>query len=124
AGAVSGFSSPGPNASGRVKPDVCLLGAPARVFGGSNSVLSASGTSFAAPQAAGYAACLMQAYPKATPYQIRQAIIRSADSFATPSAKRGYGVPNFRNVYQSLSVGSPTGSAALSVKPNPFWNAL
>jgi hypothetical protein len=118
--AVSGFSSPGPNASGRIKPDVCLLGDPATIFGGGNGIINSSGTSFAAPQAAGYAACLMQAFPHAKPYQIRQAIIRSADSFTSPSAKRGYGVPNFRSVYQFLNVDSPVGAIPLTVQPNPF----
>ena len=116
----SGFSSPGPSASGRIKPDVCLLGEPVSIFGSGNLITNSSGTSFAAPQAAGYAACLMQAYPRATPYQIRQAIIRSADSFLTPSAKRGYGVPDFSKVYNSLHVDTPTGEELLGVVPNPF----
>jgi subtilisin family serine protease len=122
--APSSFSSPGPSASGRIKPDVCLLGEPATIFGGSNNIFNSSGTSYAAPQAAGYAACLMQAFPKATPCQIREAIIRSADSFASPSARRGYGVPNFRNVYQALSVESPAGADLLEVRPNPFWTSF
>jgi subtilisin family serine protease len=118
------ISSPGPNASGRVKPDICLLGENVALFTGNNNIGAYNGTSFAAPQAAGYAACLMQAFPKATPYMIREAIIKSADHYTNPTAKLGYGVPDFKKVFQYLNVATPKGNELLVIVPNPFRTSL
>ncbi|MEO6833718.1 MAG: S8 family peptidase [Chitinophagaceae bacterium] len=121
---ASAISSPGPNSSGRVKPDVCLLGENVALFTGNNTIGAYNGTSFAAPQAAGYAACLMQAFPKATPFMIREAIIKSADHYTNPTAKIGYGVPDFKKVFQYLEVQMPKANELLVVTPNPFGNSL
>jgi subtilisin family serine protease len=119
-------SGPGPNSSGRVKPDLCFVGEPAFILAGMKWITLQSGTSVAAPQAAGYAACLLQAFPDASLYQIRQAMIQSADSFTNPSPKRGYGVPDFRKVFSSLSLSSGTLNykQQLDVRPNPFENFI
>lgn len=121
---ASALSSPGPNSSGRVKPDVCLLGENVALFTGNSNIGAYNGTSFAAPQAAGYAACLMQAYPKATPYMIREAIIKSADHYTNPTPKLGYGVPDFKKVFQYLDVATPLAPQAIVVSPNPFGSSL
>ena len=99
----AGFSSWGPNASGRVKPDVSALGSPAMVFD-SNGIGSGGGTSFAAPQIAGWAACLWQGIPDATPSEIRDAIVRSADQYRSPGRQQGYGVPDFRTAGVLLKI--------------------
>lgn len=121
----AGFSGPGPNASGRVKPDICMMGNPAVVFLSFNGIGGSTGTSFAAPQAAGYAACLWQAAPGATPYALRQAIIQSADHYSNPTPKLGYGVPDFSLALQQLGV-APTEPvvAAVRVGPVPFQGFL
>lgn len=121
---ISAYSSPGPNASGRIKPELCFLGDRPYVFINGNSVVSVSGTSFAAPQAAGYAACLLQAYPNASLFQIRDAMIRSADEYTTPKAQRGYGVPDFRRAFDMLGVEKEHPVTLTSVHPNPFNAAL
>jgi len=122
------FSSPGPNASGRVKPDLCLLGNPVEVINFSTGVSSSSGTSFSTPQAAGYAACLLQAFPASTPYRIRQAMITSADHFSNPTAQIGYGIPDFKKVYHTLGVPRSPTRSEIQILPNPcqesFWVAL
>lgn len=117
---TSGFSSPGPNSSGRVKPDVCLLGEGVSVFAGTNAVGPRSGTSFATPQLSGWAACLRQFDPGLTPYQLREAINRSADRYSAPSPKYGYGIPDFQKVLQGLDVADLPGKTAIQVSPNPF----
>lgn len=67
-GAVDGsdqlatFSSRGPAADGRLKPDLCGLGVSVSMPGLNNGVISASGTSFSAPGVAGICAQLYQAY--------------------------------------------------------------
>ncbi len=129
---ISGTNAPssgyGPNAAGQVKPDVCALGDPAFVF--FDSLLSnfwwndGSGTSFSTPQVAGWAACLWQANPSATPYQIRQAIIRCASSYATPGPHIGYGIPNFgcTEIILDVKLVSPVAPVAnwITATPNPF----
>ncbi len=91
----AGSSGWGPNASGRVKPDVSALADPAMVFNTSD-IAAGAGTSFAAPQIAGWAACLWQARPDINASDIRQAIVRSADRYTSPDRQCGYGIPDFR----------------------------
>lgn len=114
----------GPNADGQVKPDVCALGHFASVFTASGGYAALDGTSLATPQIAGWAACLWQANPTATPYQLRQAIIRCASHYSTPGAQMGYGVPNFQCTEQLLHVvDTPppfTSANWLITMPNPF----
>lgn len=92
---MSAFNSGyGPNAAGRVKPDVVGMGVAAAVFIGAGYG-NQNGTSFSTPQIAGYAACLMQAFPGAKPYQVREAIIRCASRYSSPTTQQGYGIPDF-----------------------------
>jgi serine protease AprX len=126
-GSVWMSSGYGPNAAGQVKPDVCGLGHVSNIFIGSGYGAE-DGTSFSTPQIAGWAACLWQANPTATPYQIRQAIIRCASSYATPGVQLGYGVPNFRCTNQLLNVHvvPPPFNPAhwVIANPNPFTGEL
>lgn len=121
---ASAFSSPGPNASGRVKPDVCLLGESVPVYDAWGNIYSQMGTSFAAPQLAGYVACLLQANSKARPFVIRNAVQRCADRYNQPTDKLGYGIPDFRNALQHLRVAEASGGSAFTLAPNPFGSAL
>lgn len=130
---VSGANAPnsgfGPNAAGRVKPDVCAMGQGAALLIGSSGFVNQSGTSYSTPQVAGWAACLWQAYPTATPFQIRQAIIRCASSFATPGAQIGYGIPDFSCSHQlmlSIPDTPPPFSPAtwVAAAPNPFSDRI
>jgi serine protease AprX len=124
---VTGINAPtsgyGPNAAGQIKPDVCALGQPANVFT-QTGYGAADGTSFSTPQIAGWAACLWEAIPAATPYQLRQAINKCASSYNTPGPQIGYGIPNFECTFQSLNVKDtpPPFSSAnwVIAMPNPF----
>ena len=126
-GSPASNSGYGPNAAGQVKPDVCGMGVSASAFS-SNSYTNLDGTSLSTPQIAGWAACLWQANPAATPYQLRQAIRRCASSYSAPTAHIGYGVPNFQCTEQILNVKdtppSFTPSRWVIASPNPFNNEL
>ena len=100
---IASFSGFGPNFNSVVKPDICLQGDPAEVFTVGSGYIGSSGTSFSTPQLAGWAACLWQANPTATPFQIRKAINSSADHFSNPGVQFGYGVPNICNAKDILS---------------------
>jgi hypothetical protein len=119
-GAGAGFSSPGPNAAGRVKPDVCLQGAPATVLAGAGGIANASGTSFSTPQAAGYAACLMQAFPTLPPAFFRETFAQIASLYPDSNAKLGYGIPDFRKAQRMLQRYIQDTSRSLRIYPNPF----
>lgn len=98
-------SGNGPNAAGRIKPDVCMLGSNVSVMFTSTTPSYLGGTSYATPQLAGWAACLIQATStNATPYRIRNAIVKSGHLYATPNAQMGYGVPDFGIAHNLLNV--------------------
>ncbi len=93
--AAVSFSSPGPTADGRIKPDIAALGSQTVVFNSSGKISTASGTSFAAPLIAGLAAGLMDARPELSAQEIKKAIIASGHLGSSPSNRLGHGVPNF-----------------------------
>lgn len=127
-GSVSEFKVPasnsgfGPNASGRRKPDVCMVGNPAAVLSTGVNANFINGTSFATPQLAGWAACLWQSSPSRNAYQIKRTVIESASAYTTPDNHLGYGVPDFRKAQELLGIKGPMLSAEnwLAVWPNPF----
>ena len=103
AGKIAVFSSYGPSADGRVKPEVCAVGAgTALIDPADNEVMKGNGTSFACPLIAGMAASLWSAVPKASNMEIREQIIRSADRYTTPHEQYGYGVPNAWEAYNAF----------------------
>lgn len=118
----AGDSGYGPNSSQHIKPNVCVVGQPAHVMWASSTPSTINGTSFATPQLAGWAACLMQGSSGYTPYTIRTAIEKSAHVYTTPGVQLGYGVPDFRKAFDLLNIDSPTLPKAdwIKVGPNPF----
>lgn len=94
-GMIGDFSSYGPSADGRVKPDVCAVGVRTTLINPAGQIVQSNGTSFATPLLAGLAACLWSALPTENAMQIRERIIRSADRYSTPDMQQyGYGIPD------------------------------
>ncbi|MBR1766147.1 MAG: S8 family serine peptidase [Bacteroidales bacterium] len=89
------FSSYGPSADGRLKPNVCAFGyaRTANVGKGDNRYHYVHGTSFSCPLVAGFAACAWQASPGKTAMQMFDLIQRSADLYPYADYSFGYGVP-------------------------------
>ena len=99
-GSIGSFSSYGPSADGRVKPEVCAVGVQAQLVYPDGSIDHSSGTSFATPLLAGLAASLWSALPSENAMQIRQRIIASASRAANPDPQRyGYGIPDAWKAY-------------------------
>ena len=120
-GAIAGSSGFGPNAAGQIKPDVVAQGEPAAVVQG-GIYAAGDGTSFSTPQIAGWAACLWQEYPSATPSALRMAIRQCASMYAAPQAQYGYGIPNFMCSAHQLDLTFPTGANTadlVTIRPNP-----
>lgn len=124
----AGNSGYGPNSAGHVKPNVCMPGNPAAVIRNTTTAAFTNGTSFATPQLAGWAACLMQASGTFTPYQIRTAIEQSAHVYTNPGVQLGYGVPNFHYALELLNVEDkltmPDAANWITAGPNPLENEL
>ena len=99
-GVIGSFSSHGPSADGRVKPEVCAVGLSAALIDANDEIVYRNGTSFATPLIAGMAATLWSALPDENAMQIRERIIRSADRYQNPDALQyGYGIPNAYAAY-------------------------
>lgn len=97
------FSSVGPTADNRLKPNVMAQGSGTALINENGSLVSGSGTSYSAPLITGAIACLLQAFPNLTPQQIITAVEQSADNFTIPNNDYGYGIPDFGAVFQTLS---------------------
>ncbi len=90
----SRFSSFGPTADGRIKPDVVALGTQASVASSRNTIFPAQGTSYSSPIVAGMVACLKQAHPDREALDVIRAVILSGDQYAVPDSAYGYGIPD------------------------------
>lgn len=94
----SGFSSFGPTSDNRIKPDVAAMGSSTVVISSSGNIGTNSGTSFAAPLIAGFAASVWQAYPELTRAEIFDLIRNSGSLAANPNNQLGYGIPNYLTI--------------------------
>jgi hypothetical protein len=121
------FSSVGPSADGRVKPDVAACGMGTNLIWTDNSVYSANGTSFASPLIAGLAACLWQASPDLSSKEII-GIIRMCSSQAdTPDSFIGYGIPDFQKALGFVGHSNVNKVSVVNnwnIYPNPFRDVL
>lgn len=91
-GTITGFSSRGPTADGRRKPEVCARGHNTYMAKGTTSYGTGDGTSFAAPLVAGAAALVMEAHPDWSAMAIREAIIETASQSNSPDNTYGWGI--------------------------------
>lgn len=115
-GSIAGFSSSGPTADGRIKPEVLALGVNTDVISSRNNTGygEVSGTSLSTPLVAAAVACLVQARPSWTPDQMRLALISSASQAASPDPLfvRGYGILNAVAALNSVCPSDWNGSGA------------
>lgn len=119
-GNPAGFSSYGPTADGRIKPDVAAHGSWTYVIDPDGSIGNSSGTSFSSPIMTGAMACFIQAFPEVHPMILRQKVRESANHFNNPTGQLGYGIPNFEEAYNLvLSVSEVDAANTISIYPNP-----
>lgn len=91
-GIHSSFSSYGPTADGRMKPNVCAYGTTLAAKPGGRYVPS-DGTSFSTPLVTGFAACLWQKHPEWNNMQMIRAIENASDLNPYFDYHHGFGVP-------------------------------
>lgn len=125
---VAAFSSRGPSADGRVKPDVCAVGlGTAGVSSTGDDADRINGTSFASPLVCGLTACLWQLHPEQSAHAIMSAVRQSASHFHHPNDSIGYGIPDLWRAHLLLGGTDLTGLEApqfFNVYPLPFSSAL
>jgi subtilisin family serine protease len=103
-GKISNFSSVGFLKKNKVKPNITSVGEAVSYINEEGKIILGSGTSYSTPLIAGGIACLMQAFPNKTPFDIKQAIEKSANRYYNPDIYWGYGIPNLKLAYQILNV--------------------
>ena len=93
---LSSFSSVGPTADQRVKPDVVAMGTWVHLVAphSTGGFTYANGTSFACPLVSGVTALILSAHPELTPMQVRDALRETADQANNPNNEYGWGLVN------------------------------
>ena len=110
------FSSFGPTADGRIKPDACAVGRNTYISTPTGLVTIADGTSFSSPMLSGMVTCLWQAFPEKSNYEIMEAIRKAGDRnvslngnvITAPDTNDGYGygITDFLRAYNILKYGN------------------
>lgn len=120
-GVYSSFSSRGPTADGRIKPDVVALGEGTIVSLPTGTITGDVGTSFAAPLVAGLAAGFWQAHPRLHNMQVIDLIRRSGTRARNPNDSIGFGIPHFERMQLLLTslAENPTLASGIKAYPNP-----
>lgn len=101
-GKKAGFSSFGPTADGRIKPDAVAVGEMTYIASPIGKVGRINGTSLSSPLLSGMVVCLWQAFPNKTNYEIMDAIRRSGHQADNPDDALGYGITDFLKAYNLL----------------------
>jgi serine protease AprX len=114
----SGFSSVGPSADGRIKPDVCAVGSSVYCIKPDGSLLLTGGTSMATPMIVGMLAGIKQSYPLLSADEMKTLLLQSCDNYSNPNNFKGYGVPHFSRTFAYYSVYDT--DAAVLIAPNPY----
>jgi hypothetical protein len=110
-----GYSTMGPTADGRIKPELVSVGpsgncaVPVASSRTRDGITAYPGTSFAAPAVAAVAALLRQAKPQAPAQEIRADMLRTATHASAPDNRVGWGVVRAWSafLYPDVSVREP-----------------
>ncbi len=91
---IAAFSSPGPSADGRIKPDIVSLGQSVFTAAAVGGYQLMSGTSLSTPLVAGAAALVFDSDSLLTAIELLQRIRQTGDRAETPDNDYGYGLMN------------------------------
>jgi serine protease AprX len=122
----SGFSSVGPTADGRIKPEVAAMGSGSTVSfvnaSGTSVLATSSGTSFSGPIMAGFVACYWQSNPSLKNMEVIEAIKKLGTQAKNPDNQLGYGIPKFGKIV--ILENEPNFNIEVKVSPNPTKDIL
>jgi subtilisin family serine protease len=126
-GVRTGFSSVGPTADNRTKPDVMAMGLSVRTVSVSDQTgySNLSGTSLSCPLVAGAAALILQAKPFATNAEIMDALRQTASQSNAPDRFMGWGIVDATTAAAVIATGigdtpQPAHVVLHPAFPNPF----
>jgi len=126
-GDYASFSSIGPTADGRIKPNISAQGKEAALANSYGDVIFANGTSFSSPLICGMTACLWQANKYLNNMELIDIIQKSASQADSPDAYLGYGIPDYGQAFFSVlgidSFNTNTNDI-VRIFPNPFTSYL
>jgi serine protease AprX len=116
-GVVVYFSSRGPTADGRIKPDFMAMGLGVRSvsYWNESEYMGYNGTSFAAPIVGGLCALLLEMNPYWSPMELRDTLRATSSRSTSPDNVYGWGIPNGSRV-QGITITFDYARAF----PNPF----
>ena len=95
-GTLAYFSSWGPTADGRTKPEVCARGyyTYCASSNGVSEYTQANGTSLSTPLIGGACAIILSAHPEWTPQMVRESLMMTASQHTEPNNQYGWGIIN------------------------------
>ncbi len=130
--AVPSFSARGPTSDGRIKPDILMPGVDVVSCRATDTSMGApldtlytraSGTSMAAPHAAGVAALLLEAFPGLTPAQVKDRMMTTSCDLSLDPNTQGKGRGDAYHAYLGTPSGppvTPPASGCLTAVANWF----
>jgi serine protease AprX len=101
-GNKASFSSFGPAADGRIKPDVVTIGVNTVIATAYNTIATSQGTSYACPKMAGLGTCLWQGFPEFSNMKIWNVIRESGSKASHPTDSLGFGIPDMKLAFTKL----------------------
>lgn len=123
-GTITGFSSRGPTADGRLKPDLTAPGLDVCTDAG-GSLGRLAGTSFATPLLAAAAALMKQLQPTLGPLALRDALRAQGSHHAGPDSTYGWGHPDVTAAATfagGVTPLAPLPPALASITPDFAWS--
>ncbi len=114
-GAKVNFSSVGPTADGRTKPDVSAQGSLVYIASG-GTFRYAGGTSFSAPMVTGIVCQILQVNPDLNPKEVWEVLTSTASQSASPDNNLGWGIVNAQAAIDKAKM---IGTAVAGVSPVP-----
>lgn len=123
----SSFSSRGPSADGRIKPDVAAQASDVWIAYSSGGYGYGDGTSFSSPMVAGVVCQLLQVNPDLNPHEVKELLAGTASQATNPDTLLGWGIINAESAIDSARATSNAGAAPVPPTfvvhapfPNPF----
>ncbi len=121
------FSSCGPTADGRIKPDVSAFGNSAYHATADGGYGWSNGTSYACPMVAGICGLMLEAHPGMTPAEVIEALRRTASQAEGPDTLVGWGIADAYEavfwtgpVFRDFSVVTDASDGSVSIRFRVF----
>lgn len=121
------YSSVGPTADGRIKPEVMAMGSnnyTARYGQGNSGYINFySGTSLACPMVAAVCALILSVNPDLSPVEVREILKSTADNSSAPNNLIGWGIIDAFSAVekaQNVKISFPNEYTLMQNYPNPF----